>query len=144
MRLWLADALLPSGWAAGVGVDVDGGVITAVTPGAAPAARAVVAGVVLPGLPNLHSHSFQRAMAGLAETRGPAGDSFWTWRQVMYGFLGQLTADDVEAVAAFAFMEMLEGGFTSVAEFHYLHHDVAGRSYANPAEHCARIAAAGG
>src|SRR5690606_11701310 len=94
------------------------------------------------GLPNLHSHTFQRGMAGLAETRGPSGDSFWTWRQVMYGFLGALTPEDVEAVAAYAFLEMLEGGFTAVAEFHYLHHGPDGAPYANLAEHCERIAAA--
>jgi formiminoglutamate deiminase len=81
-------------------------------------------------------------MAGLAETRGPEGDSFWTWRQVMYRFLGSLTPDDVEAIAAFAMMEMLEGGFTSLAEFHYLHHDAQGRPYADIAELSGRIAAA--
>ena len=65
-------------------------------------------------------------MAGLAERRGPANDSFWTWREVMYRFLGRLTPDDVEAIAAFAYMQMLETGFTAVGEFHYLHHDIDG------------------
>ncbi|MES2906359.1 MAG: formimidoylglutamate deiminase, partial [Pseudomonadota bacterium] len=102
----------------------------------------LVKGLCLPGLPNLHSHSFQRAMAGLAEVRGPQGDSFWTWRQVMYHFLSVLDADDVEAIAAFAFMDMLEGGFTSVGEFHYLHHDINGVPYANMAELSERICAA--
>jgi formimidoylglutamate deiminase len=104
--------------------------------------RERVSGVTLPGLPNLHSHTFQRGMAGLAETRGPEGDSFWTWRQVMYRFLGSLTPEDVEAIAAFAMMEMLEGGFTALAEFHYLHHDADGRPYADIAELSGRIAAA--
>jgi formimidoylglutamate deiminase len=143
-RLILDHALLPDGWARQVGLDIDGGVIRAVRPDAAPDGRERIAGIALPGLPNLHSHTFQRGMAGLAETRGPEGDSFWTWRQVMYRFLGSLTPDDVEAIAAFAMMEMLEGGFTSLAEFHYLHHDLDGRPYANIAELAERIAAAAG
>ncbi|MBQ0824220.1 formimidoylglutamate deiminase [Microvirga sp. HBU67558] len=141
-RLILDHALLPEGWAQQVGVDIDGGTITAVRPHDTPEGRERVAGITLPGLPNLHSHTFQRGMAGLAETRGPEGDSFWTWRQVMYRFLGSLTPDDVEAIAAFAMMEMLEGGFTALAEFHYLHHDVDGRAYADSAELSGRIAAA--
>jgi formiminoglutamate deiminase len=141
-RLILDHALLPDGWARQVGLDISGGVIRAVSPDASPDGRERIAGIALPGLPNLHSHTFQRGMAGLAETRGPEGDSFWTWRQVMYRFLGSLTPDDVEAVAAFAMMEMLEGGFTSLAEFHYLHHDASGRPYARIAELAERIAAA--
>lgn len=141
-RLILDHALLPDGWARNVGIDIEGGVIAAVHRDARPEGREYLAGIALPGLPNLHSHTFQRAMAGLAETRGPEGDSFWTWRQVMYRFLGKLTPDDVEAIAAFAMMEMLEGGFTALAEFHYLHHDTDGRAYADIAELSGRIAAA--
>ncbi|MGO4386009.1 formimidoylglutamate deiminase [Microvirga sp. 2YAF29] len=141
-KLVLDHALLPDGWAKNVGIDVEGGVIRAVYRDAAPKGRERIAGIALPGLPNLHSHTFQRGMAGLAETRGPVGDSFWTWRQVMYRFLGQLTPDDVEAIAAFAMMEMLEGGFTALAEFHYLHHDIDGRPYGDIAELAARIASA--
>ncbi|WP_134494680.1 formimidoylglutamate deiminase [Microvirga pakistanensis] len=141
-RLILDHALLPAGWARNVGLDVEDGTIAAVRPDASLEGRERIAGIALPGLPNLHSHTFQRGMAGLAETRGPEGDSFWTWRQVMYRFLGALTPDDVEAVAAFAMMEMLEGGFTSLAEFHYLHHDSDGRPYADIAELSGRIAAA--
>ncbi len=82
-------------------------------------------------------------MAGLAERRGPANDSFWTWREVMYRFLGALTPDDVEAIAAYAYMEMLEAGYTTVGEFHYLHHDIGGRALCrSSAEMAARIAAA--
>ena len=81
-------------------------------------------------------------MAGLAERRGPAHDSFWTWREVMYRFLGSLTPDDVESIAAFAYMQMLEAGFTAVGEFHYLHHDIDGRPYADLGEMAERIAAA--
>ncbi|MBA1157951.1 formimidoylglutamate deiminase [Microvirga mediterraneensis] len=141
-RLILDHALLPDGWAEHVGIDIEGGTIAAVHPNSASEGRERVAGIALPGLPNLHSHTFQRGMAGLAETRGPVGDSFWTWRQVMYRFLGSLTPDDVEAIAAFAMMEMLEGGFTALAEFHYLHHDADGRPYADIAELSGRIAAA--
>ncbi|MBM1171255.1 formimidoylglutamate deiminase [Microvirga arabica] len=141
-RLILDHALLPAGWARNVGLNIEGGTIAAVEPNAFAEGRERVAGIALPGLPNLHSHTFQRGMAGLGETRGPEGDSFWTWRQVMYRFLGSLTSDDVEAVAAFAMMEMLEGGFTALAEFHYLHHDAEGRTYTDIAELSGRIAAA--
>jgi formimidoylglutamate deiminase len=141
-RLILDHALLPDGWAENVGIDIEGGRIVAVHANASAEGRERIAGIALPGLPNLHSHTFQRGMAGLAETRGPEGDSFWTWRQVMYRFLGSLTPDDVEAIAAFAMMEMLEGGFTALAEFHYLHHDADGRPYADIAELSHRIAAA--
>jgi formiminoglutamate deiminase len=141
-KLILDQVLLPGGWAKNVAVDIDGGVISAVHPDSSVEGRKRIAGIALPGLPNLHSHTFQRGMAGLAETRGPVGDSFWTWRQVMYRFLGQLTPDDVEAIAAFAMMEMLEGGFTALAEFHYLHHDIDGRPYADVAELAGRIASA--
>ncbi len=117
-RLFCETALLPEGWADAVAVDIEHGTIRAVQPNAAAHGRERIPGIALPGLPNLHSHCFQRGMAGLAETRGARGDSFWTWRQVMYAFLERLTPDDVEAIAAFAMMEMLEGGFTALAEFH--------------------------
>lgn len=135
-------ALLPSGWAQNVRVDVADGAITQVTAGAARNGAAHVAGIAIPGLPNLHCHAFQRGMAGLAERRGPAHDSFWTWQKVMYRFLARITPDDAEAIAAFAYMQMLECGFTAVGEFHYLHHDIDGRPYADLGEMAARIAAA--
>ena len=137
-------ALLPAGWARDVRIGVADGTIVAVQPGAPPDGAERIVGIALPGLPNLHCHAFQRAMAGLAERRGPAGDSFWTWREVMYGFLAALTPDDVEAIAAFAYMEMLETGFTAVGEFHYLHHDADGRPFADIGEMAVRIAAAAG
>jgi formiminoglutamate deiminase len=137
-------ALLPAGWAHDVRIEVNDGTIVAVQPGAPADGAERIVGIALPGLPNLHCHAFQRAMAGLAERRGPASDSFWTWREVMYGFLAALTPDDVEAIAAFAYMEMLETGFTAVGEFHYLHHDVDGRPFADIGEMAARIAAAAG
>ncbi|KAF0228301.1 MAG: formiminoglutamate [Beijerinckiaceae bacterium] len=140
--LFFEKALLPGGWAHNVALRVENGFITEVAPGVSPVGMSRDGGIALPGLASLHSHTFQRGMAGLGEIRGPSSDSFWSWRQVMYHFLGALSADDVEAIAAFAFMEMLEGGFTAVGEFHYLHHAIGGAPYANPAEHCERIAAA--
>ena len=99
-------------------------------------------GFTLPGMVNLHSHAFQRGMAGLAERAGSGDDSFWTWREVMYRFLDHLTPDDVEVIATMAYVEMLEAGYTRVCEFHYLHHDIDGAPYANIAEMAERIAAA--
>jgi formimidoylglutamate deiminase len=135
-------ALLPDGWAHNVRLDVANGMITQVAPLAPRDDAEHVRGIALPGLPNVHCHSFQKGMAGLAERCGPDDDSFWTWRQVMYRFLAALTPEDVEAIAAYAYMEMLEAGFTAVGEFHYLHHDVDGRPYADIGEMASRIAAA--
>jgi formimidoylglutamate deiminase len=135
-------ALLPTGWARDVRINVADGVIVAVQPGSPREGGERIPGIALPGLPNLHCHAFQRAMAGLTESRGAADDSFWTWREVMYRFLASLAPDDVAAIAAFAYMEMLECGFTAVGEFHYLHHDVDGRPFADIGEMAARIAAA--
>jgi formiminoglutamate deiminase len=106
------------------------------------AANGLAHGIALAGMPNLHSHGFQRAMAGLTEIRGETQDSFWTWRELMYRFALRMTPDDVEAVAMQAFVEMLESGFTSVAEFHYLHHAPDGREYDDIAEMASRIAGA--
>ncbi len=98
--------------------------------------------ILVPGMPNLHSHAFQRGMAGLAEVRGPGADSFWSWRNVMYRFALSMTPDHVEAVASQLYMEMLEAGFSRVGEFHYLHHDIDGRPYADISEMAQRIAGA--
>jgi formimidoylglutamate deiminase len=135
-------ALLPKGWASDVRIDVADGTIVNVAPAAQRNGVEHIAGIAIPGLPNLHCHGFQKGMAGLAERRGPSHDSFWTWREVMYRFLGALTPDDVQAITAYAYMEMLEAGFTAVGEFHYLHHDIDGRPYADIAELTARVAAA--
>ncbi len=140
--LFFAEALLPSGWAHNVRVTLADGEIAAVEPDAASRTDESPRLVAIPAAANLHSHAFQRGMAGLAERRGPATDSFWTWREVMYRFLGAMTPDDVEAVTAYAFMEMLETGFGRVGEFHYLHHDPEGRPYADIVEMANRIAAA--
>jgi|SRR6185437_2999839 len=87
----------------------------------------------LPGMPNLHSHAFQRAMAGLAERRGPGDDSFWTWRETMYGFASRIGPDALRAVAAQLYVEMLKAGYTRVCEFHYLHNAPDGAPYADRA-----------
>ena len=124
-----------------VGIEIAAdGRIAAVTPGAAAGER--IAGLVVPGIANVHSHAFQRAMAGLAERAGPEGDNFWRWREVMYRFLGTLTPDDVQAIAAQLYVECLQQGYTAVAEFHYLHNAPDGIPYADPAELSWRIAAA--
>lgn len=93
-------------------------------------------GWAIPGMPNAHSHAFQRAMAGLAERQHPRhpADSFWTWREAMYRLAAAITPDDLEAIAAWLYVEMLEAGYTAVAEFHYLHHDRGGAPFSNPAE----------
>ncbi|WP_027534061.1 formimidoylglutamate deiminase [Bradyrhizobium sp. WSM3983] len=141
-RLHFASALLPSGWANDVQVVITAGAIAAVTPGVAPAAGDERHAVALPGLASLHSHAFQRGMAGLAELRGDSTDTFWTWRETMYRFALAMTPDDVAAVATLLYVEMLEQGFTRVGEFHYLHHDRDGSHYTDPAEMAARIAQA--
>jgi formimidoylglutamate deiminase len=136
-------ALLPSGWARDVRIDVTpDGTIAAVTADAArPGGERVerLAGPVLPGMANLHSHAFQRAMAGLAEKRRDPADSFWTWREAMYRVAHAVTPDTLGAIARFLFIEMLKAGYTAVGEFHYLHNDHDGTPYADPAEMSARL-----
>lgn len=144
VRFHARQALLPDGWARDVRIDSVDGRISAITPGVAPEAGEQSLGVVVAGLGNLHSHAFQRAMAGLTEVGGRSGDSFWSWRELMYRFLDQLGPEDFQAIAAQAYMEMLESGFTRVGEFHYLHHAQDGSRYADPAEMSARVAAAAG
>ncbi len=124
--LWFETALLPGGWARDVRIETRVGLIAQIEEGVAARPGDERHAIAMSGLANVHSHAFQRGMAGLAETRGPEGDNFWTWREVMYRFLDQLTPDDVEAIAALAYVEMLERGFTRVGEFHYLHHDPSG------------------
>ena len=142
-RYLAPSALLPGGWARKVLFEVSAqGEILSATANADPAGAEILAGPVIPGMPNLHSHAFQRAMAGLTEKGGPQGDSFWSWRKLMYGFLEDLTPDDVEVIATQLYIEMLCAGYTAVAEFHYLHHDAQGRPYANRGEVGERIAAA--
>jgi len=140
--LWFEQALLEAGWSRSVRIGVQDGVIGAIQAGVAAEPGDQIHETGLPGLTNLHSHAFQRGMAGLAEARGPSLDSFWTWRETMYRFVDRLRPDEVTAIAAMAFAEMLEGGFTRVAEFHYLHHDIDGRPYAKVGEMAEAIASA--
>jgi formiminoglutamate deiminase len=139
--LFFEQALLPQGWAREVRMVLDQGRLASVEPDASAQPGDERHRIGLPGMPNLHSHAFQRGMAGLTEIRGSTADNFWTWRDLMYRFVGRMTADDIEAVAAQAYVEMLEAGFTRVGEFHYLHHDESGRPYGNIGELAERIAA---
>lgn len=104
-------ALLPEGWAHNVRLDVDAlGYLTQVTADSDPQGCTRLHGDVVPGMPNLHSHAFQRAMAGLAEIAGNPQDSFWTWRDLMYRLVQRLTPEQVEVIARQLYIEMLKGG----------------------------------
>ena len=140
--LWFNSALLPSGWASDVRIVIADGVISDVQTGKSAQPDDERHAVAIPGLSNVHSHAFQRGMAGLAEHRGANDDDFWSWREVMYRFLDHLDPDDVEAISAMAYVEMLETGYTRVGEFHYLHNDAKGARYSAPAEMAGRIVAA--
>jgi formimidoylglutamate deiminase len=129
--IYAAEALLPAGWQRDVLLDIDdAGTIKAVRNGRQNSAEDA-GGPVLPGMANVHSHAFQRAMAGLAERMGSPEDSFWTWREVMYGFVKTLGPAEVEAIAAQLYVENLKNGYTAVGEFHYLHNAPDGRPYAD-------------
>jgi len=142
VELFAEQALLPGGWAHDVRVRVGAdGRIESVAADRTAGSAERVPGPLLPGLANLHSHAFQRAMAGLAETVGDPNDSFWSWREQMYRLVLRLEPDQVEAIAAQLYVEMLKGGFTAVGEFHYLHHDPDGQPYDNPAEMAERVLA---
>jgi formimidoylglutamate deiminase len=117
------DALLPGGWTPDVRIEIDSsGDISRVIAGGSPEKAELLSGPVLPGMANLHSHAFQRAMAGLTEMRGPGEDDFWTWRELMYRFVDRVTPTQAQAIATQLYIEMLERGYTALAEFHYVHH----------------------
>ena len=134
-QLFARDALLPDGWARNVLLqwDAQGQLTQVARDTQAPAGVPLAAGPVLPGMPNLHSHAFQRAIGGLTEYRGQAQDSFWSWRTLMYRFALRIAPEQLEAIALGLYVEMLEAGYTHVCEFHYLHHDTDGRPYADDA-----------
>jgi len=133
--LFAGDALLPSGWARDVLLEWnDDGLLTRVQAGAQAGAAPHAPGPVLPGMANVHSHAFQRAMAGLAEFRGHPTDDFWTWREEMYRLVARLEPEDIEAIGCQVYIEMLKQGYTCVGEFHYVHNDREGRRYDDPAE----------
>ncbi|MEM7415724.1 MAG: formimidoylglutamate deiminase [Gemmatimonadota bacterium] len=141
--LFFDHALLPGGWARDVRLTIDGsGWITTIEDETTPRGATHRPGYAVPGVPNVHSHAFQRALVGLAERGSTHGDSFWGWRQTMYDFLGALGPDDVQAIATQLFSELLTQGFTSVVEFHYLRNDPEGRPYDDPVEMARRVLAA--
>ncbi|MBU7589427.1 MAG: formimidoylglutamate deiminase [Sphingopyxis terrae] len=142
MALWCEQAWLAEGWAENVRLTIADGHVGAIEMAAPPLPGDDRHAILIPGLPNLHSHAFQRGMAGLAERAGEGDDSFWTWREVMYGFVDRLDPDGMRAIAALAYAEMLESGFTRVGEFHYLHHSPDGRPYGDVAAMAQAIAAA--
>ncbi|MBK8085688.1 MAG: formimidoylglutamate deiminase [Devosia sp.] len=139
LELWAEQALVEGAWQRDVALTIaDSGRIGAVAVGASP--RGMRVGALLAAPANLHSHAFQRAMAGMAERRGPTGrDSFWTWRRLMFRFLEALNPEDIEVIAAFVQMQMLEAGYAAVGEFHYLHHQPDGSPYADPGELSGRM-----
>jgi formimidoylglutamate deiminase len=144
MTLFAPAALLPEGWARDVRIELDaaGRIANIAANSAAQLGDERLSGWLVPGMPNLHSHAFQRAMAGLAESRSQAHDSFWSWRDLMYRFASRLTPAQQQDIAAGLYVEMLKGGYTSVAEFHYLHHDVGGTPFDDPCEMSHRTVAA--
>lgn len=127
MNLYVERILLAGGWAQRKTLVIDNGIISDIVDGKIDSAKSV--GTVIPGMVNCHSHAFQRAFAGFSEQGSEGQDSFWTWRKVMYKFLAQLTADNAELIATQLYIEMLKMGYTRVAEFHYLHHDLDGENY---------------
>jgi formimidoylglutamate deiminase len=135
--LYTPEALLPDGWTRDILIDVaDDGTIAHVRRGWAAGDAAVenCGGPIVPGMPNAHVHSFQRAMGGLAERMGADEDTFWTWREVMYGFMARIGPAEAHAIAAQLYCELLKNGYTAAGEFHYLHHAPDGKPYARPAE----------
>ncbi|MCB1501216.1 MAG: formimidoylglutamate deiminase [Bauldia sp.] len=140
--LFLDRALLPAGWRQNVTIRFEGRLISAVVPDSVAPTEAERHAIGVPGLANLHSHAFQRAMAGQSELPTPGPDNFWTWREKMYGVALAIDPDQAEAVAAMLYAEMLEAGFTRVGEFHYLHHDKDGTPYGDPGEMAGRMLSA--
>jgi formimidoylglutamate deiminase len=143
-NLFAASALLPEGWRRNVLLRWNAaGDLTHIEPDATPGPGIpVAAGPVISGMPNLHSHTFQRAMAGLTETMGDPADSFWSWRTLMYRFAQRLQPEHLHAIGRHLYIEMLKAGYTSVCEFHYVHHSAGGQPYDNPAELSQRIVGA--
>lgn len=142
MTVFAKKALLPEGWVNNLQLNIKDGRIAGLRIDAVPAPEDTCVDTLLPALSNLHSHTFQRAMAGMTEYRAAERDSFWSWRSLMYRFVDRLTPEQIEAIAALAFVEMQETGFAAVAEFHYVHHQKGGAPYTNPAELSQRIYAA--
>ena len=140
--IYAKQALLAEGWAANVRLDLRDGRIVSIDHGTGPEANDTRVDTLLPAPGNLHSHAFQRAMAGMTEVRQAGRDSFWSWRELMYRFMDRLTPEQIEAIAAQVYVEMLEAGYASVGEFHYVHHQPGGVPHDNIAELSERIFAA--
>jgi len=140
--LFATRALLPQGWCDDVVLRWDAsGELTEAVAGQSAGTMRRARGPVIPGMPNLHSHAFQRAMAGRTETLDDPNDTFWSWRKLMYRFAQRLQPHHLQAISRHLYIEMLKAGYTSVCEFHYLHHALDAQPYANPAEHAERIIA---
>ena len=140
--IFAKQALLATGWAQDVRLVLAHGCITGIEPHSAPQPQDARVDILLPAPGNVHSHAFQRAMAGRTEVRATGRDSFWTWRELMYRFVHRINPEQMEAIAALVYLEMLEAGYAAVGEFHYLHHQKDGTPYADPAELSNRIFAA--
>jgi formimidoylglutamate deiminase len=129
-RYRFTTAWLPSGWRRNVVISVDpSGEIVDIAPDDVVSTARLVPGAAIPGMPNVHSHAFQRAMAGLAERRTSHDDSFWSWRETMYELAGRMSPELLNAIAAQLYADLLKAGYTSVCEFHYLHNQSNGRPY---------------
>ncbi|OUS23896.1 formimidoylglutamate deiminase [Thalassotalea sp. 42_200_T64] len=124
-RLFAENILLADGWQQDKTLHINDGVIAKITSGKEPDAEQVE-GTVIPGMVNCHSHAFQRGFAGFSEQGSESGDSFWTWRKIMYQFLDNISSEQAEIIAQQLYIEMLKAGYTRVAEFHYLHHQKSG------------------
>ncbi|WP_036180398.1 formimidoylglutamate deiminase [Marinomonas sp. MED121] len=136
-------ALFPQGWKTNVRIEVENGLIKGLSSDASAEGATLLSGPTLPSLVNLHSHAFQRAMAGMAEVSLNPNDSFWSWRDLMYKMVHKLTPDDVRIIATQLYIDMLKAGYTQVAEFNYLHHDPKGRAYNQLNEMGLQLAQAG-
>lgn len=145
-QLFAKKALLSTGWSNNVLVNLDcNGVIQEIKPEHTldkTFSGEIIEGAVIPGMVNTHSHAFQWAMAGLAEQSGAGADSFWSWRKTMYDFVGKITPDDLFNISSALYMQMLKAGYTSVGEFHYLHHDISGQEYQNMGEMAGQLSEA--
>ncbi len=142
-QIFAKHILLADGWAENVLLTIDDlGYITALEENSSMPndfSGELISNSIIPGMVNNHSHAFQWAMAGLAEQSGKGSDSFWSWRKIMYDFVSKITPDDLETIATALYMQMLKAGYTSVGEFHYLHHDANGEHFSNQAEMSQRI-----
>lgn len=140
MRIYCQTLLRADSWQNDAILDISGdGTISGIGTGRPGSADCSIQGIVIPGMPNAHSHSFQRLIAGLTGPQGNQSDSFWSWRKAMYHCANRISAEQFGQVAKWVFTEMLKAGYTSCAEFHYLHHQPDGRAYSNPAEMSAQL-----